>query len=145
MKNMRKAISLWNRGHWKDYVFSQGMLLIASLLLIFFISIGLGVGNVLQRFLSSDLPEEQVRVTPLGVQAGFFQTERGGAEITGDILDSLAALPQVDARADAIGERFGLSGTCHVRNIPQSSDKRESVDYYIFWTSIPRAKPKSRL
>ncbi len=96
MKNMRRAISLWNRGHWKDYVFSQGMLLIASLLLVFFISIGLGVGNILQRFLSSDLPEEQVRVTPLGVQAGFFQTERGGTEITTDILDSLRALPQVN-------------------------------------------------
>ncbi|MCK5842726.1 MAG: hypothetical protein KAH31_11185, partial [Candidatus Sabulitectum sp.] len=96
MKNMRKAISLWNRGHWKDYVFSQGMLLIASLLLVFFISIGLGVGNILQRFLSSDLPEEQVRITPLGVQAGFFQTERGGMELTSDILDSLLAMPQVD-------------------------------------------------
>ena len=96
MKNTRKAISLWNRGHWKDYVFSQGMLLIASLLLVFFISIGLGVGNILQKFLSSDLPEEQVRITPLGVQAGFFQTERGGMELTSDILDSLQAMPQVD-------------------------------------------------
>ncbi len=96
MKNMRKAISLWNRGHWKDYIFSQGMLLVASLLLVFFISIGLGVGNILQRFLSSDLPEEQVRITPLGVQAGFFQTERGGTEITSDVLDSLLALPQVE-------------------------------------------------
>jgi ABC-type antimicrobial peptide transport system permease subunit len=96
MKSMSKAISLWNRGHWKDYVFSQGMLLIASLLLVFFISIGLGVGNILQRFLSSDLPEEQVRITPQGVQAGFFQTERGGTEITNAILDSLSSLPQVE-------------------------------------------------
>ena len=99
MKNMRKAITLWNKGHWKDYIFSQGMLLIASLLLVFFIAIGLGVGNILQRFLSSDLPEEQVRVTPLGIQAGTFQTERGGTEITEDILDSLATLPEV-ARID---------------------------------------------
>ncbi len=99
MKNMRKAITLWNKGHWKDYIFSQGMLLIASLLLVFFIAIGLGVGNILQRFLSSDLPEEQVRVTPIGMQAGTFQTERGGTEITDDILDSLANLPEV-ARID---------------------------------------------
>jgi len=95
MKQMRKAISLWNRGHWKDYIFSQGMLLVAALLLVFFISIGLGVGSILQRFLSSDLPEEQVRVTPLGVQAGFFQTERGGAAITDQVLDSLEAHPLV--------------------------------------------------
>lgn len=96
MKNMRKAVSLWNRGHWKDYIFSQGMLLVAALLLVFFISIGLGVGNILQRFLSTDLPEEQVRITPLGVQAGFFQTERGGSEITDEALDSLLAHPLVD-------------------------------------------------
>jgi hypothetical protein len=96
MKNLRKAVSLWNRGHWRDYIFSQGMLLVAALLLVFFISIGLGVGNILQRFLSSDLPEEQVRVTPRGVQAGFFQTERGGVEITDSLLDSLAAHPMVD-------------------------------------------------
>jgi hypothetical protein len=96
MKSMRKAVSLWNRGHWKDYIFSQGMLLVASLLLVFFISIGLGVGTILQRFLSTDLPEEQVRVTPLGVQAGFFQTERGGVEITDAILDSLLADPLVE-------------------------------------------------
>ncbi len=96
---MRKAISLWNRGHWRDYIFSQGMLLVASLLLVFFISIGLGVGGILQRFLSTDLPEEQVRITPLGVQAGFFQTERGGMEITDVVLDSLAAHPLV-ARID---------------------------------------------
>jgi len=95
MRQMRKAISLWNRGHWKDYIFSQGMLLVAALLLVFFISIGLGVGSILQRFLSSDLPEEQVRVTPLGVQAGFFQTERGGAAITDEVLDSLEAHPLV--------------------------------------------------
>lgn len=99
MKQMRKAISLWNRGHWKDYIFSQGMLLVAALLLVFFISIGLGVGSILQRFLSSDLPEEQVRVTPLGVQAGFFQTERGGAAITDAVLDSLESHPLV-ARID---------------------------------------------
>ncbi|PIE52670.1 hypothetical protein CSA37_05410 [Candidatus Fermentibacteria bacterium] len=91
MKNMRKAVSLWNRGHWKDYIFSQGMLLAASLLLVFFISIGLGTGKILQRFLATDLPEEQVRVTPLGVQAGFFQTEQGGQEITEHILDSLSS------------------------------------------------------
>ncbi len=96
MKNTHKAIKLWNKGHWKDYLFSQGMLLVASLLLVFFISIGLGVGNILQRFLSSDLPEEQVRITPLGVQAGTFQTERGGTELTSAILDSLSALPEVD-------------------------------------------------
>jgi len=93
---MRKAVSLWNRGHWKDYIFSQGMLLVAALLLVFFIAIGLGVGGILQRFLSSDLPEEQVRITPLGVQAGFFQTERGGVEITDSILDSLLADPLVE-------------------------------------------------
>lgn len=96
MNQMRKAISLWNKGHWKDYIFSQGMLLVAALLLVFFISIGLGVGSILQRFLSSDLPEEQVRITPLGVQAGFFQTERGGAAITDAVLDSLAAHPLVE-------------------------------------------------
>ena len=102
MKQMRKAISLWNRGHWKDYIFSQGMLLVAALLLVFFISIGLGVGSILQRFLSSDLPEEQVRVTPLGVQAGFFQTERGGAAITDQVLDSLEAHPLVSRIAPQI-------------------------------------------
>jgi hypothetical protein len=96
MKQMSKAISLWNKGHWKDYIFSQGMLLVAALLLVFFISIGLGVGSILQRFLSSDLPEEQVRVTPLGVQAGFFQTERGGAAITDAVLDSLVSHPLVE-------------------------------------------------
>ncbi|HOP25920.1 MAG TPA: hypothetical protein PLM22_11195 [Candidatus Sabulitectum sp.] len=96
MKQMRRAVSLWNRGHWKDYVFSQGMLLVAALLLVFFISIGLGVGSILQRFLSSDLPEEQVRVTPLGVQAGFFQTERGGAAITDQVRDTLETHPLVE-------------------------------------------------
>lgn len=96
---IRLALHLWNRGHWKDYIFSQGMLLTASLLLVFFIAIGLGVQNVLDRFLSSDLPAEQVRVTPSGMQAGFFQTETGGMEITEDIRNVLAALPLV-ARID---------------------------------------------
>ncbi len=96
---IRLALHLWNRGHWKDYIFSQGMLFTASLLLIFFISIGLGVQNVLDRFLSSDLPSEQVRVTPPGMQAGFFQTETGGMEITEDIRLSLEELPLV-ARVD---------------------------------------------
>ncbi len=40
-----------------------------------------------------------MRITPLGVQAGFFQTERGGAEITDEALDSLLAHPLV-ARID---------------------------------------------
>ncbi|MCD4847598.1 MAG: hypothetical protein K8R76_05365 [Candidatus Aegiribacteria sp.] len=96
---IRLALHLWNRGHWKDYIFSQGMLFTASLLLIFFISIGLGVQNVLDRFLSSDLPAEQVRVTPPGMQAGFFQTETGGMEITEYIRVSLEELPSV-ARVD---------------------------------------------
>jgi len=92
---VRRALHLWNRGHWKDYVFSQGMLLTASLLLVFFVAIGLGVGRVLDHFLASDLPAEQVRITPQGMQAGFFQTELGGLEITEDIRDSIAALPAV--------------------------------------------------
>ncbi len=96
---IRLALHLWNRGHWRDYIFSQGMLFTASLLLIFFISIGLGVQNVLDRFLSSDLPAEQVRVTPPGVQAGFFQTETGGMEITEEIRVSLEEMPLV-ARVD---------------------------------------------
>ncbi len=96
---IRYALHLWNRGHWKDYIFSQGMLFTASLLLVFFIAIGLGVQNVLDRFLSSDLPAEQVRVTPQGMQAGFFQTETGGMEITEDIRISLQELPMV-ARID---------------------------------------------
>lgn len=83
----RTALHLWNRGHWRDYIFSQGMLFIASLLLVFFIAIGLGVQNLLDRFLSSDLPAEQVRVTPAGMQAGFFQTESGGIEITEDVME----------------------------------------------------------
>jgi len=90
---------LWNKGHWRDYLFSQAMLLVASLLLVFFISIGLGVGRILDRFLSSDLPEEQVRVTPQVISAGSFQTERGGVEITDALLDSLEKMPQV-ARID---------------------------------------------
>ncbi len=97
--SMRKAMHLWNKGHWRDYLFSQAMLLVASLLLVFFISIGLGVGRILDRFLSSDLPEEQVRVTPQVISAGFFQTERGGVEITDALLDSLLEMPQV-ARID---------------------------------------------
>ncbi len=96
---IRLALHLWNRGHWRDYIFSQGMLFTASLLLIFFISIGLGVQNVLDRFLSSDLPAEQVRVTPPGIQAGFFQTETGGMEITENIKISLEEMPLV-ARVD---------------------------------------------
>lgn len=96
---IRLALHLWNRGHWRDYIFSQGMLFTASLLLIFFISIGLGVQNVLDRFLSSDLPAEQVRVTPPGIQAGFFQTETGGMEITEEIRVSLEEMPLV-ARVD---------------------------------------------
>jgi hypothetical protein len=93
--DVRRALHLWNRGHWKDYVFSQGMLLTASLLLVFFVAIGLGVGRVLDHFLASDLPAEQVRITPQGMQAGFFQTELGGLELTEDIRDSIAALPAV--------------------------------------------------
>jgi hypothetical protein len=31
---------LWNKGHGRNYLFSQAMLLVASLLLVFFISIG---------------------------------------------------------------------------------------------------------
>jgi len=96
---LRRAMHLWNKGHWKDYLFSQAMLLVASLLLVFFISIGLGVGRILDRFLSSDLPEEQVRVTPQVISAGFFQTERGGIEITDALLDSLSRMPEV-ARID---------------------------------------------
>jgi ABC-type antimicrobial peptide transport system permease subunit len=96
---MRRALHLWNRGYWGDYIFSQGMLLTASLLLVFFISVGLGVQNILDRFLSSDLPAEQVRVTPPGIQAGFFQTETGGMEITESIREELAAMPEV-ARID---------------------------------------------
>jgi ABC-type antimicrobial peptide transport system permease subunit len=92
----KKALHLWNRGHWRDYIFSQGMLFIASLLLVFFISIGLGVQNLLDRFLSSDLPAEQVRVTPGGVQAGFFQTESGGIEITEDVKSDLENSPLVE-------------------------------------------------
>jgi hypothetical protein len=95
LTDVRRALHLWNRGHWKDYVFSQGMLLTASLLLVFFVAIGLGVSQVLDHFLSSDLPAEQVRVTPLGMQAGFFQTELGGMEITEDVRDSIASLPVV--------------------------------------------------
>ncbi len=97
--SMRRAMRLWNKGHWKDYLFSHAMLLVASLLLVFFISIGLGVGRILDRFLSSDLPDEQVRVTPKGISAGFFQTERGGVEISDTLLDSLENLPQT-ARID---------------------------------------------
>lgn len=97
--SMRKAMHLWNKGHWRDYLFSQAMLLVAALLLVFFISIGLGVGRILDRFLSSDLPEEQVRVTPQVISAGTFQTERGGVEITDALLDSLSKMPQV-ARID---------------------------------------------
>lgn len=92
----RLAIHLWNRGHWRDYIFSQAMLFIASLLLVFFISIGLGVQNLLDRFLSSDLPAEQVRVTPSGLQAGFFQTESGGTEITEEIRLELENSPLVE-------------------------------------------------
>ncbi|MBN2586668.1 MAG: hypothetical protein JXA64_09875 [Candidatus Fermentibacteraceae bacterium] len=91
----RMALHLWNRGHWRDYVFSQGMLFVASLLLVFFISIGLGVQNLLDRFLSSDLPAEQVRVTPAGMQAGFFQTETGGIEITEEVMQELQGSPIV--------------------------------------------------
>ena len=92
---VKRALHLWNRGHWNDYLFSQGMLLTASLLLVFFVAIGLGVGQVLNHFLSTDLPAEQVRVTPEGMQAGFFQTELGGLEITEDVRDSIQALPVV--------------------------------------------------
>lgn len=92
---VRLALHLWNRGHWRDYVFSQGMLFIASLLLVFFISIGLGLQNLLDRFLATDLPAEQVRVSPAGIQAGFFQTESGGAEITEEIRRRLEDSPLV--------------------------------------------------
>jgi hypothetical protein len=71
------------------------MLLTASLFLVFFISIGLGVNTILQKFLSSDLPAEQVRVSPPGMQAGFFQTEIGGLEITDSLASVIEALPQV--------------------------------------------------
>ncbi len=93
---VKLALHLWNRGHWKDYIFSQGMLFTASLLLVFFITIGLGVQNLLDRFLSSDLPAEQVRVTPSGMQAGFFQTETGGMEITEEIKNELESSPLVE-------------------------------------------------
>ena len=93
---LRSALGLWNRGHWRDYAFSQAMLLAAALLLVFFLSMGLGLQKLLDRFLSTDLPAEQVRVTPTGIQAGFFQTETGGLEITEAIRDSIAALPQVE-------------------------------------------------
>lgn len=92
---IKRALHLWNRGHWRDYIFSQGMLFVASLLLVFFISIGLGLQNLLDRFLSNDLPAEQVRVTPSGMQAGFFQTETGGMEITEDIKIMLENSPLV--------------------------------------------------
>lgn len=95
----RRALRLWNRGHWRDYAFSQAMLLAASLLLVFFLAMGLGLDRLLDRFLSSDLPAEQVRVTPTGIQAGFFQTETGGMEITEELKDSIASIPEV-ARID---------------------------------------------
>jgi hypothetical protein len=82
LRETGKALHLWNRGHWRDYLFSQLMLLMAAVFLAFFISIGLGVNAILQRFLATDLPAEQVRVSPPGMQAGFFQTELGGLEIT---------------------------------------------------------------
>ncbi len=97
--DVRLALHLWNRGHWRDYLFSQGMLFVATLLLVFFISIGLGIHGVLDRFLSTDLPAEQVRVTPPALSAGFFQTEEGGSEITEEVRDSLEAMPEV-ARID---------------------------------------------
>ncbi|MBC8428697.1 MAG: hypothetical protein H8D05_00475 [FCB group bacterium] len=95
----RTALKLWNRGHWKNYLFSQGMLLLASLFLVFFISIGMGVQDLLDRFLSNDLPAEQVKVTPKGLQAGFFQSETGGMEITESIRLYLDSIPEV-ARID---------------------------------------------
>ncbi len=95
LRDSSLAIRLWNRGHWRDYVFSQLMLFTASLFLVFFISIGLGVQKVLDRFLSRDLPAEQVRVTPPGIQAGFFQSELGGLEITEALRESIDALPEV--------------------------------------------------
>jgi ABC-type antimicrobial peptide transport system permease subunit len=98
-REMCRALHLWNRGYWGDYIFSQGMLFTASLLLVFFISVGLGVQHILDRFLSSDLPAEQVRVTPPGIQAGFFQTETGGMEITEEIREQLAGMTEV-ARID---------------------------------------------
>jgi hypothetical protein len=97
LRETGKALHLWNRGHWRDYLFSQLMLLTASLFLVFFISIGLGVNTILQRFLSSDLPAEQVRVSPPGMQAGFFQTEIGGLEITDSLASAIEALPQVSS------------------------------------------------
>ncbi len=96
LSEVKLALHLWNRGHWKDYIFSQGMLFTASLLLVFFITIGLGVQNLLDRFLSNDLPAEQVRVTPSGIQAGFFQTETGGMEITEEIKEDLENSPLVE-------------------------------------------------
>lgn len=90
-----RAIALWNRGHWGSYLFSQSMLLTASLFLAFFASIGLGVQRLLDRFLASDLPAEQVRVSPPGIQAGFFQTERGGLEIDDALRERIAEMPEV--------------------------------------------------
>lgn len=95
LRETGKALHLWNRGHWRDYLFSQLMLLMAAVFLSFFISIGLGVNAILQRFLATDLPAEQVRVSPPGMQAGFFQTELGGLEITDSLKTLLEALPQV--------------------------------------------------
>lgn len=94
-KDTSYAIRLWNRGHWRDYLFSQLMLVTAALFLVFFISIGLGVQKVLDRFMSRDIPAEQVRVTPPGIQAGFFLSEQGGLEITEALRDSIVNLPEV--------------------------------------------------
>ena len=99
VSGFRRALRLWNRGHWRDYAFSQAMLLASALLLVFFLAMGLGLNKLLDRFLSTDLPAEQVRVTPTGIQAGFFQTETGGLEITEALRDSIRAMPEV-ARID---------------------------------------------
>jgi len=96
---VRQALHLWNRGHWRDYIFSQAMQLTAALLLVFFIAVGLGVHRVLNRFLRTDLPAEQVRVTPEGSRAGFFRMESGGAELTDSLrgeIESLQWVSEVD-------------------------------------------------
>jgi len=96
-RQMRRALHLWNRGHWRDYIFSQAMQLTAALLLVFFIAVGLGVHRVLNRFLRTDLPAEQVRVTPEGSRAGFFRMEGGGVELTDSLRGEIGSLRWVNS------------------------------------------------
>ena len=99
LREIRQALHLWNRGHWRDYMFSQAMLLTAALLLVFFIAVGLGVHRVLNRFLRTDLPAEQVRVSPEGSRAGFFRMEGGGVELTDSLrreIEGLRWVSEVD-------------------------------------------------